>query len=899
MLATKLHVPAPRRQLVARPRLTELVGSGDHDPPRLTLLSAPAGFGKTTLLSQWLAAAGSGGPGPRVAWLSLDAGDNDLRRFLTHLVGALEASGLEVGEQTTARLESPHELTTEAILTDLVNDLDLCAEETVLALDDYHVIHHEAVHEAMTFLLEHLSRHVSLAIATRADPPLPLARLRSRAELVEVRAGDLRFTAGESETFLNELMGLHLSPDDIVTLDARTEGWAAGLQLAALSMRGHDDPSGFIDAFAGSHRFVLDYLVEEVLRRQPDRIRDFLLATAVLNQMTGSLCDALTGGNDGSVMLEQLERSNLFVVPLDEQRTWYRYHHLFADALRARLSSEDSERVLALHAAASEWYADHQMLEDAVRHAIDGSDVRTAADLIERAMPEIRRHRRNRVLGTWLDALPEGEIRTRPVLSTVMAWTRLVSGDIDGVEAWLLDAERAWRALPPDVDTTENEELRTLPSWISIYRAAAAQARDDVATTAQHAQRALELAGPDDHLARAGAAGFLALSTWASGHLEPAVETFSVTVSSLHAAGAIPDELGCTVALANMWVARGRPSVAKRLYRRALETAEQDPSTLTVVGDLHVGLSEVLREEGNLDGAARHLQTSKALGEGASLLENRHRWYVAMAGLRRAYGDLDAAIELLDQAEARYLRGFSPDVRPIPAMRAQVHLAQGLVDEAWNWAHEHQVTSTTEPAYLREFNLLTYARLVLASARVDGSSTAVEGISPMLGRLLANAESGGRGGSVLEILVVRSMALEALGNRAEALDALARAVVAGVPAGFVRLFLDEGEPLQSLLGDVGRRPGTTEHVRALRVADSAAQRAPTTVDGPDQTTLSDRELEVLRLLATTLSGPEIARQLFVSVNTLRSHTKHIFTKLDVNTRATAVSRAEDLGLLDG
>jgi LuxR family maltose regulon positive regulatory protein len=328
-----------------------------------------------------------------------------------------------------------------------------------------------------------------------------------------VRAADLRFTPGESETFFNELMGLDLSPDDILALDARTEGWPAGLQLAALSMRGRDDTSGFIDAFAGSHRFVLDYLVEEVLRRQSDRVADFLMATAVLDQMTGSLCDALTGSDDGSAMLEELERSNLFVVPLDDQRTWYRYHHLFAEALRARLLGEHPGRALALHGTASQWYADHGMLENAVHHALAGRQVGRAADLVEAALPELRRRRRNRVLRSWLGALPESEVRTRPVLSTSMAWTRLVAGDLDGVEGWLGDAERALEALPLDAPMA-SDELRTLPAWISIYRASAAQARDDVTGTAAHARHALELAGPEDHLAIAGAAGFLGLSAW-------------------------------------------------------------------------------------------------------------------------------------------------------------------------------------------------------------------------------------------------------------------------------------------------------------------------------------------------------------------------------------------------
>ncbi|MDP9143829.1 MAG: LuxR C-terminal-related transcriptional regulator, partial [Actinomycetota bacterium] len=503
----------------------------------------------------------------------------------------------------------------------------------------------------------------------------------------------------------------------------------------------------------------------------------------------------------------------------------------------------------------------------------------------------------NRVLRSWLGALPESEVRTRPVLCSVMAWTRLVAGDLDGVEGWLDDAERALKALPLDAPMA-SDELRTLPAWISIYRASAAQARDDVTGTAAHARRALELSGPEDHLTRAGAAGFLGLSAWGAGDLETAVETFSETVRSLHAAGYIADELGSTVVLAQMWMIRGQPRTARRLYERALRTAQQDPGAAsTVLGDLHVGLSEVLLEQRDLEAAAHHLQTSKELGEGASFLENRHRWYVAMAGLRGAQGHHETAVELLDQAELKYLRGFFPDVRPIPAMRALIHIGQGLVDEAWDWASEHQVTAVTKPTYLNEFNLLTLARLLVATARSEDRSTEVRGMMPTLVRLLEEAEAGGRVRSVVEILVTQALVLESLHHRVEALDSLAGALTAGVPAGLLRPFLDTGDPLQSLLGEVGRRPATGAYVRALRAAGSAATVMPTTTDGPSQGTLSDRELEVLRLLATPLSGPQIARQLFVSINTLRTHTKRIFTKLEVNTRAAAVSRAADLGLL--
>ena len=571
----------------------------------------------------------------------------------------------------------------------LLNDLAALSDEVVVVLDDYHVIEEPHIRDGMAYLVEHLPPQIRLVIASRADPALPLARLRARRELVEIRAADLRFTLDEAAAYLNEVMGLELTTADVAALEGRTEGWIAALQLAALSMQGRDDVAGFIAGFAGDDRYIVDYLVGEVLQRQPEQVRSFLLHTSILSRLNGSLCDAVTGQDDGRAMLEALDRGNLFLVPLDDRRLWYRYHHLFADVLRARLLDEQRDQVHELHRRASDWYARNGDQPAAIGHALDGEDFERAADLIEMAAMPAFRARQEATFRRWLEALPEELFRVRPVLAIAVVAAHMVSGDIEGVEARLQDIEHCLEAagVPPDPDVPatamvviDHELFRRLPNQIAVYRAGIALLRGDAAGTITHARRALELAAEDDHLGHGSAAALLALAHWNQGDLDAAHRRYTEALPSLQKAGHLSDALGLSLALADILIVQGRLGEAMATYRRGLKVAaEQAPLVLRGTADMHVGMSELLRERNDLDAAQQHLQTSTELGEHAGLPQNAYRSRVALARIRQAQGDLASAEDLLDEAERVYTGDYSPEVRPVAALRARVHLAQGKV----------------------------------------------------------------------------------------------------------------------------------------------------------------------------------------------------------------------------
>jgi LuxR family maltose regulon positive regulatory protein len=913
VLATKLYIPPPRSKVVLRPRLLQRLNEGLRRTSGVTLISASAGFGKTTLVSEWVARCEDS-----VAWLSLDEGDGDPSRFLVHLVAAVQTIAAGIGAGMMAALQSPQPPPAKALLTILLNEITTISDNFILVLDDYHVIEAKPIDEALTFLVEHQPPQLHLVIATREDPSIPLARLRARGQLTELRAADLRFTPAEAAEFLNHTMGLDLSAENIAALESRTEGWIAGLQLAALSMQGHQDATSFIESFTGSHHFVLDYLLEEVLHQQSADIQTFLLRTSILDSLCGSLCEAvlLTPTGSGQATLEYLERANLFIVPLDNDRQWYRYHHLFGDLLRKRLGqSLAAEEIAEHHSRASQWYEHNGSAADAIRHALAAEDFERAATLVELAVPEMRRNRQGATVTelSWLKALPDELVHFRPVLCVDYAYALFGGGELEAVEARLRDAER-W--LDTTADTAgmvvvDEEEFRRLPGMIALLRAARALARGDMPETAKNARRALDLAPEDAHLMLGGAAAQLGLVAWTSGDLDTARRMTADGMANVRRAGYISSAIGGAIVLADIQIAQGRLHEAMTTYERALQWAtEPGAPILRGVADMYVGMSALHYEHNDLQTATQHLLTSQTLGELAGLPQNPYRWRAAMARIREAQGDLDGALDLLDQAERLYDANFSPNVRPIVTRKIRVWVAQGRLGEALGWAREQGLSVENELSYLHEFDHITLARVLLACYQSDHAGDSISKVMGLLERLLKAAEAGGRKGSVIEILALQALAYHAQGDLSAALLPLQHALALAEPEGYARMFLDEGEPMRLLILDFrlwlerqvhgeGRQPiGYTDKLLAAFPQPAAMPQSAVSIPQSAMVEpLSERELEILKLIAEGLSNREIGERLYLALDTIKGHNRRLFDKLQVNSRTEAIARARELGLL--
>jgi LuxR family maltose regulon positive regulatory protein len=920
LVDTKLFVPAVRSSTVARSRLSRTLTRGAE--AKLTLVSAPAGFGKTTALAAWLAQAGEQRP---VAWVSLEESDRQPASFWTYVVTALHTAAPGVGAGALGLLQSGQP-PMAPVLTTLINELGALPHDLDVVLDDYHLADGPEIAAGMAFLLEHLPRQVHVVLSSRVDPDLPLARLRARGELVEIRAADMRFNHEEVSAFLNDSAGLNLTARDIAVLEERTEGWVAALQLAALSLRGRRDVAAFIERFAGDDRYIVDYLVEEVLSRQPDDVRGFLVRTSILKRLTGPLCDAVTGRPGGRAMLEALDRANLFMVPLDHSRRWYRYHHLFADVLQTHLTEEHPDEIAELHRRASRWYDEAQEPAPAVGHALAAGDVDRAAELVERAIPGLQRHRQEATIRGWLDDLPERIVGVRPVLASGFVGALMAVGEFDEARRRLGDVERWLPELSPDgaggarpsseLLVAEEAELARLPGVVELHRAGLALAAGNPSDTRRHAQLAVERAAPGDHVTRAGAAALSGLASWGAGDLRVAYRDYLACVEGLTRAGHISDVLGCSITLADLLITQGRLGDALATYEHALALAARQPDDLRGMADMHVGISRIMLERGDLAAARSSLQRGQDLGERLGLPQNPYRSRVATARLKHAQGDLAAALDLLTDAQRVYTGDFSPDVCPIPALRARMLAAGGRVDEALAWAAGRGLAVDDDLSYLREYEHVTLAGALVAQHRRQRSEPMLRDASRLLARLLAAAEQGERTGSVIEILVLQASARHAAGDVIAAVSAVERAVGLAEPEGHVRVFVEPGTPMVTLLRLLAeKRPGATYPRRLLSAV--AASRGPAPVAAPARPAaplpvtrapgetaagdvldpLSEREREVLRLLATDLDGPDVARRLVVSVNTLRTHTRNIYAKLGVNSRRAAVRRARELKLL--
>ena len=948
LLATKLYAPPARPDLVARPRLFERLSAGLSG--KLTLIAAPAGFGKTTLVSAWIAEKAkdhavldeAGLPLTvslfpfSVAWVSLDARDNEPTRFWSYVTAALNTLAPGSGDVALALLQAPQPPPLEAIVTTLLNGLsaalprDRAGFPAVLVLDDYHALEAPAIHRALATLIEHLPAQLHLLIATRADPPLPLSRLRACRQLSELRAADLRFSVEEASTFLTEVMGLALSEADIRALEARTEGWIAGLQLAALAMRDRSDLAGFISSFTGSNRFVMHYLAEEVFARQPSHIQTFLLHTAMLERMCGPLCDAILGlivdqrptTNDvahtpepfvvrrssfvdsySQLILDQLERANLFLVPLDDERLWYRYHHLFADVLRARLRSGTTPATLAgLHRRASAWYEQSGLIDEAIRHALAAPDVEAAATLVERYATPLWLERGDVLLvRSWVEQLPDALVAARPRLTLAAGWTLAFTGQLDAVEQLLANAATTLSA--PDLPAEVLGELTLLRSLI-------ARVRGDLAETLALSQRALEQLPAAEQTWRAGAAF---MSGWAHarrGKTAAAIPALTEASTLAAAGGSDWIALAALEELATLQARQGSLTQSLRTCERAVELVRGRGQQPNVAGMASVGIGEVLCERNDLDGATH------ALMHGIELLRQTIegglvvRGYAALARVQQARGDGASALATIQQGEEWFVQMQLPGTAALAwlaAQQARLWIRQGNLFAAEQWARAGRVAGDR---YHEMVQRLTLLRLHLAQHQREPDGRSIEEAAEQLARLHASAEASGWMGDLIEILALQALTQQALGDSTAALQTLDRALTLAEPEGYIRMFVDEGAPMARLL-QAGRAQGIAPNYisrllaafprtegRGLRTESAESIHA---VLSPRSSTLveplTERELEILQLIAEGLSNQAIAERLVIAVSTVKRHINNLFGKLAVESRTQALVRARELQLL--
>jgi len=885
LLTTKLYMPPVSPRLVLRPRLIQRLEEGLRLGQRLTLASAPAGFGKTTLLSEWLRQVDR-----PVTWLSLDEGDNDPVRFFAYLLAALQSIDPDIGQTAETILKAPQPPPPEPLVASLTNDIAGTAQRFILVLDDYHLIEAPPIHDTVSFLLDHMPPPpggMHLVIATRADPPLPIARLRARGQLNELHVTDLRFTVEEAAEFLNQVMGLDLSVEDLAALEERTEGWIAGLQMAAVSLRGRADVTAFVRAFTGSHRYIIDYLGDEVLQRQPAKVRQFLLQTAILARLTAPLCDAVIQGAgldlepEGSqAMLEYLESNGLFLTPLDGERCWYRYHHLFADLLHHRLQHEQPDLVPRLHRRASEWYQASKLYPDAVNHSLAAGDEERAAELIgQKGWAMLVRGEMRELLG-WLDSLPQDLVSSRPQLGVIHAWALALTGQWNGVE----------QSLAQIGDGHVPGEMAALQAYV-------ASVQGDVPRTIALCKQASEALPKRKWFSRSFVALSLGIAYFAGGQPRAARKALSEAIELCQTAGLSYMVQAAMMELGLVQQTAGSLHEADQTFRRALELAPgQDVRPVPIAGMAYVGLAKVHYEWNNLDRALRCARKGIELTELGGFNSVLLRGYTRLAEVCLARGDAVAASQALEKAEHLAQRHPYPVLSgALASLRVRFWLLRGNLRAASLWLQENRPGTGDLFEFSQELEQLAVARALLG---LNQPARAL----PLLRQLQDMAEEAGRMWGLIENLLLQAQALQMEGDLDQAVSTLGRALSLAEPEGYVRSFVDEGEPMVRLLRRALAEGIAPSYVSKLLVAfGESAQPVPPAaqalVDQPLVDPLTERELEVLRLIAAGLSNREIAQELFVAVSTVKTHINHIYGKLDTKSRIKAVAKARRLGLL--
>jgi LuxR family maltose regulon positive regulatory protein len=893
LLATKLHIPPPSQILVLRPRLTATLSKAQTT--NLTLVSAPAGYGKTTLISSWLSES-------RIpsAWLSLDEGDNDPVRFLQYFIAALQKIVLTIQPDLLDVLQQKQPAPFDVLLNIFINEIDRCATPFVLVLDDFHTIQASPVLEMISYLLDHGSSQMHLMLLSRTDPPLSLSRLRVRNQMIDIRADQLRFTRDEIASFLNQAMGLDLSVEEITALEARTEGWIASLQLAAVSMQSINDVHGFITAFTGSHYYIMDYLTEEVLKRLPEKVGKFLLQTSILESMCGPLCEAVIESaagqpSNGQAMLEELEHRNLFLIPLDDERRWYRYHHLFADVLNRRLEQQDSGLIPDLHHRASRWFEQNGFIPEAIQHSLSAGDEDRATQLIEQNGVLLLIHGEVTTLLKWIEAV-EPHSQTRPWLYIFKAWAFALTGYLDRVNELLQTAEELISPLE------QTSEVRVMQGAIAAARAFRANLTGEPRIAADFARQALACLPDFDLVSRSlrtVAYALLGDASSITGNLAEAQEAYAESAKIGQAAGDVHLTIVNNSNLANVLIELGSLRQAANIYSDTLQIATRpDGQKLIIAGRVYGELSQVYYEWNRLEEAFQFAQDCLRLCRRWGNRDMQAVGYVLLARLERLQAHPDKEWDAMQAAE-QLVNEF--DLAPkysvwVKTALARLYILQGNLERASFFIQQSGIDvgsmhADAEIPYLQEPMVLVLVRLLIAKGEYHAALALSE-------RLLPKAEVEIRIGRVIEILVLQALALQAQKETKRAIDVLGRALLLARPEGYTRVFLDEREPMAKLLYQVrSHRMGDRYTAELLSAFDRAAD----TGSPPVQTLiepLTPRELEVLKLIEAGCSNQAIADRLVISIPTVKRHISNIYAKLGAKSRTQAVSLGRELSLFE-